>query len=303
MHRRPLPTTSSFAIEDLDLHFIRGTPTRIAFKNLGPGGMSGGARAVKPDFLYDPLREIQVYEFILPPLRMGSAVYQGSFIVPDADRYWLFLEWIDGVELYQIESLDIWQMAARWLARLHARGGPDALPAQTCQLLTYDAAYFRQWILRAAAFSKTTEMGTFISSLATRYDRVVERLLELPATLVHGEAYPSNILVVSEENHLRICPVDWEMAGIGPRFLDIAALTNGEWSEDQRKAIAMSYLEVMGEGTGPVFAEDEFLEAVDYCRLHFCVQWLGWSAGWVQPPHHTHNWFQEAVVIAERLGL
>ena len=56
-----------------------------------------------------------------------------------------------------------------------------------------------------------------------------ERLLALPVGFIHGELYPSNVLV--GERTGRICAVDWEMAGIGPLLLDLAALTSGAWTQ------------------------------------------------------------------------
>jgi hypothetical protein len=55
----------------------------------------------------------------------------------------------------------------------------------------------------------------------------------------------------------------------------------------------------MGGWSGP----EDFLVALDLCHLHLAVQWLGWSPRWTPPPEHTHNWLDEALRLAEKLGL
>ena len=60
-----------------------------------------------------------------------------------------------------------------------------------------------------------------------------------PGRLHPRRAVPSNVLV--EVPTGRVCPVDWEMAGIGPLLLDLAALTSASWSPRERREIAAAY--------------------------------------------------------------
>jgi thiamine kinase-like enzyme len=86
-----------------------------------------------------------------------------------------------------------------------------------------------------------------------------------------------------------VAPVDWEMAGIGPGVLDVAALLSG-WGDEQRSAI------VAGYGVVPA-------EALAAARLHIAMQWLGWSPGWTPPPEHARDWLAEALGAARELGI
>ena len=43
------------------------------------------------------------------------------------------------------------------------------------------------------------------------------------------------------------CPIDWETASVGPGVLDLAALTAGEWREQERREMTAAYL--AGSGT------------------------------------------------------
>jgi len=139
--------------------------------------------------------------------------------------------------------------------------------------------------------------------LARSYDRVVERLEKLPVTFIHGEFYASNVLVHETEGKPRVCPVDWEMAAVGPGLVDLAALTAGGWNAEEKKALALAYHAALVPRDGWPPAPEEFLRALDHCRLHLAVQWLGWASGWSPPPEHTQDWLGEALSLAGKLRL
>src|SRR5262249_35674175 len=126
------------------------------------------------------------------------------------------------------------------------------------------------------------------------YERVVGRLAAQPTTLVHGELYASNVLVAEG----RVCLVDWELAGVGPGVLDVAALTTG-WSESARS--------MLGEAVRSAVAHppdaDRFAADLDCASLHLAIQWLGWSPDWAPPPEHARDWRTDLPRLAERLGL
>jgi aminoglycoside phosphotransferase (APT) family kinase protein len=124
----------------------------------------------------------------------------------------------------------------------------------------------------------------------------------MPQTLVHGDFYSSNVLVQRAWGPTRICPIDWEMAGVGPALLDLAALTSGAWTERQRRRLARAYFEHSSQQPRWTSFED-FLVRLDYCQLHIATQWLGWAAGWNPPIRHAQDWLSVATQTAQRLGL
>ena len=132
---------------------------------------------------------------------------------------------------------------------------------------------------------------------------MVDRLITLPRTLIHGEFYASNILVHKAGDTLRVCPVDWEMAALGPGLIDLAALTAGKWTDPERDALALAYREALQANGSKVSGQDDFLTALDCCRLHLAVRWLGWSREWSPPPEHAQDWLREALCLADKLGL
>ena len=70
-----------------------------------------------------------------------------------------------------------------------------------------------------------------------------------PTTL--GLRVRPDILIVPEDNGLRICPVDWELAARGPGLLDLAALSAGRWSDDERDRLARAYFEAADGAASP----------------------------------------------------
>src|SRR5262249_48956553 len=111
--------------------------------------------------------------------------------------------------------------------------------------------------------------------------------LALPKTLIHGEFYAANVLIHEADGHLRICPVDWETTAAGPGLMDLAALTCGMWSDEQKRALALAYRGRLEPDQGWPPATEPFVAALDLCRLHLAVQWLGWSPDWSAPPNQA----------------
>ncbi len=301
LQRQTYPYHSSFALEELDVQLDNNTYLELVFKDTS--ALLASARQVKPDFLFNPWREIETYRTILTPNPMGTAQFYGAVVEPYIGRYWLFLEKVKGLELYQVEFA-LWQQVARWLAEMHTRfASQTAALTRRVPLIQYDTDYYWRWIRRAQIFLKENENARGLDWLAQGYARVVNRLTQLPRTFIHGEFYASNVLVPKNQNELRVAPVDWEMAAIGPGLVDLAALTAGSWSDEERRELALAYYAALDNPHHGFSSTDEFLDALDYCRLHIAVQWLGWSPRWSPPVEHAQDWLGEAASLAEKLGL
>ena len=262
----PFAYATSHRIDELLVTFGDGTHLELLRKSLATPELAAG----RPAWVVDPHRELAAYQ-LLADAGLGNPACLGI------DGEWLLLEKVDGIPLWQAAGAEGWINAARWLAALHARFARNTPPSD--HLAAYDARYFRSWPDRAC------RLHPEVTAFTSRYERVVDILTTLPVTFVHGEFYPSNVMVDGK----RIAPVDWEMAGIGPGVLDLAALVTG-WAQPQRDAIISAYGNVSPE-------------ALSAAEVHLAMQWLGWAAGWVPPAEHARDWLAELGLAAERLEL
>jgi hypothetical protein len=301
VRRRPSEYRTSFPLEELDLTLEDGTELRLIFKNLSWAALDEQARLAKPEFLHDPLREPAVYASLLAPRALGPRYY-GSSIDPGAGRHWLFVERVEGRELYQVGDLALWRQVASWLGGMHVSlAGDLESRVEHGRLIEYDDAYYRRWLARAGEFAaapgQPPSRSQGIASIGKRYDRVVEGLLDLPRTVIHGEFYASNVLVYGDMPTPRVCPVDWELAASGPGLVDLAALVSGGWAEEDREEIVSAYRAAVGAAS---FSRDQ----LDLARLHLAIQWLGWAPpSWIPPKGQRHDWLTEALALIERLDI
>jgi thiamine kinase-like enzyme len=307
IERRPSAYRTSFPIEELRVQLSGGGAVRLGFKRLDWEELEAGARLAKPRFLHDPQREPAVYRFLLPQAPAGPPLLYGSVL--DGDRHWLFFEWIEGRELFQVGERELWEEAARWLARFHVAMAPELdRHREQGRLIEHDAAYLRRWIERAGEFAHRRGDGSAatVAWLSKRHERVVEALLALPRTVLHGEFYASNVLVASapDSGHsrlgqisdTRVAPVDWELVAVGSGLSDLAALLSG-WPAADRQALAAAY--AAEPGVPPLTPRD-----LDLARLQVAIQWLGWAPPeWEPPPGQRHDWLGEATRLVEELGL
>lgn len=302
IRRRPSEYRTSFPLEELDLTLEDGTELRLVFKQLAWAALDEEARLAKPEFLHDPRREAAVYASVLGPATLGAPRYYGSAIDLEAGRFWLFIERVEGRELYQVGDLELWREVASWLGAMHLSFGADLERHAECgRLIDYDRAHYRRWIERARRFAtapgQPESRSEALDWIAARYEPVIQGLLDLPKTVIHGEFYASNVLVAGEAPAPRICPVDWELAATAPGLVDLAALISGGWGDEEREAIVSAYRSAVGPAAFSV-------RQLDLARLHLAVQWPGWAPpSWIPPEGQRQDWLGEAVALAEGLGL
>lgn len=282
--RRPHPYHSTHPVEDLAVLPAAGVGRRLLLKDLGAtccGDLGDRAR------LLDARREIEAYR-VLASRGVSAPACVAAAPAPRRDRGWLVLEAVDAAPLWQHEGLGAWLAAARWLAALHG-GGP---PRDARHLLVHDRAHARQWLRRAVA---TTPPGA-LAAVAVVWETALARLAAWPATFLHGEFYASNVLVDAAGT---VRPVDWEMAGVGPGVLDLAALVAG-WPGAERRRLVAAYHAALPAGRRP--PADELDVALTCARLQIAVQWLGWSPGWKPTAAHARDWLGEARALAGELA-
>lgn len=307
MRTRPSMRRTSLPLHDVDVHLMDGRVIPLVCKELSLVNVDGAARLAKHADLFDPQREIGVYAQVFGARRLETAALVG--IVPhDGERGpWLVLERTPGTPLTE-HGIDSWMAAAIWYARMHdelAWIGGDPLAADL-RLIRHDESFWIRWSTRAAtSIQDGADIGgaSAAGSLRRVLDAVpyvAEMLSHLPVAFLHGEAFPSNIVVERLRSITRVHVVDWEMAAIGPPLLDLAALTAG-WPAPDAARIAAAYLGSISRSSGPFADAAAFDVALDACRVAIAVQWLGWEPTWVPPADHVCDWLAVAGAALDRL--
>jgi Phosphotransferase enzyme family len=289
LHLDPVPWkySTSYPLHDLTVTREDGERLALLVKDLDQGSMLPAARDAKPRFLYDPTREIGAYRCVLDADALGTARHYASG-AGGRTGWWIILERVPGTPLVEIGDRTRWLDAMQWLARFHAHG-PRPLAMPSVPLLRHDARFYRTWMDRARQFVPDERLEW----VAERYDVVAQRLLAQPPIFIHGEFYAANILVDGP----RVCPVDWEMAGVGPALVDVAAIVSGPgWSDADVMAMLGTYCAELGTEV-----DVDLLADLDACRVYLAIQWLGWSPSWEPPAELAHDWLSVAVAAAKRL--
>ncbi|HSR51054.1 MAG TPA: phosphotransferase [Acidobacteriota bacterium] len=275
--RGPLTKASSFPIEKLEIESPSRGRIQLVCKHLSVDAMLEGAAAAKPRFALDPLREAAVYLDLLAPLQdeLGTARLLGF------ENGLLFIECVQGAELYE-RGLESWKAAAQWLRRFHGCSLHHS-PNLDSRLLHFDAAWFGKWADRAGRFLTMAKDGREqVQAFESARDEFLERVEDIesyPQGVIHGEFYASNVLAEETSAGLRIVPIDWEMCGVGPQWLDLAALTSGPWTPEDITQIEDAY-----------GLDDRDRPKAAFLRRALALQWLGWSADWIPPEGQRQNW-------------
>lgn len=186
-------------------------------------------------------REVLIYRRLLARSRFGAADLYASHYDAAEDRGWLLLEDVGDWSLDDAGTAE-WRAAVRQLAQLHAayHRREAELRALGC-LGEHDSDYYLR-IARTAR--RNLEIAGALNALArfddlvTAFGAVAEYVGRQPRTLVHGDLFPSNV-IVQPGPMIRL--IDWEWAAIGVGAWDLARLLDG-WGSDKPAFIA-AYLD------------------------------------------------------------
>ena len=150
--RREFEYATSHPLEELRIGLSDGRTIEVILKDLAWERLLPDARRSKPRTFFDPLRCVETQRVLLDPWAVGPRCYAA---VADATigRYWLLLEKVPGVPLWQVGELERWVEVARWLAAFHSMSSSEdvlelALPAR---LVRYDRQVFVATADRARA--------------------------------------------------------------------------------------------------------------------------------------------------------
>ncbi len=291
LERRPNPYASTFASERVTCRLEDGCALALFCKY-------GGSYSPNDGHHGGVAYEATVYEKVLPLAEGSFPKHYGSYSDPAAGEVWLVLEALD--EAVHISKADGPAMtrAAAWLGRFHAYFDGHAPPS--C-LRRYDAAYYRGWARRTAALAAPLwPRFPWLPTLCERFETVVPLLLETN-TVIHGEFYPHNVLVLRGV----VLPVDWESAALGAGEIDLVCLTD-HWPEDVAGACAAAYARARLPAGAPTHFERDsergFKKRLSAAEFYVHLRWLGDRPEWTLDPRHDWR-FERLERALTRLGL
>jgi hypothetical protein len=222
-------------------------------------------------------REALVYRDVLPGTGLGTPTYFGMLRDGAGRCRALVIELIDGVPVKWC-GFDQWVAAAGWLGRMNARFS-HAPPLEGWSFLVkYEGDVFAAVASAALDAVAATCPGARegLGEVVGLYLARVPAIDPSLTTLVHGGYRPQNILCAGEPPW-RIAPVDWEEAGIGPPFYDLAYLADG-FDPERRRVLVEAYQKAAaGEGVD-LPSGDEAEALLDWCSLSKTLGTLGKAA-------------------------
>jgi hypothetical protein len=287
--------------------FATASPAEIVTVGLGDGSRFRlFVKRLDPDPSGNPDkrrrdREPLVYRRLLAGRGLPVPAFYSAYPGSGSGRHELFLEYIDDWNL-KYHGLDHWYGAARALARLHAHFASRQEELDDADFLLHlDSAYFRAWALRAvqAVAGASTQLGGKLESALRRHDQIAGLLAEQPATLVHNDLAPKNVIADTSTAPARIFFVDWEMAGAGCGLLDLAHLKHGlERPEEQ--ALCAAYQGELRALRMPC-DRDDFRRLLAACDLQNTLYRLAHIRAWGLPPETAERWDEEVACLARKV--
>jgi aminoglycoside phosphotransferase (APT) family kinase protein len=181
--------------------------------------------------------------------------------------------------------------SARWIGCFHQELDRRVQSQQVQFLQQYDADYYLSWLERTVRFSG--ERFPWLMTLQSRFAEILEPLLAAPPTVIHGEYYPKNILILRGTAY----PIEWESAALGAGEIDLAGLTEG-W----QPAIAQECRHVYCRARWPSGASPHFERTLQASAIYLLLRWTGerpeWTAG------EGAEWaFRQMHSLSQRLGV
>jgi hypothetical protein len=238
--------------------------------------------------------ESAAYCSAVEPSSLTAPRWFGLFGEEPGGPTWLMLEFLaSALRLDKSPERGGLSRAAGWIGAFHRFHDLGVKLPPEC-LNREGRATFEACVARAA--DRWTELSArqpWFHPLCQAYEAVFCDLFVRRPTVIHGEFYPSNILMRDGQ----VFPVDWERAAVSAGEIDLAALTEGWKPEDVRLATE-SYVDARWEGNAP----DDFAESIEAARVYLHLQALG---DLVPGPFKAKDeWRLEHLrAIAERRGL
>jgi hypothetical protein len=264
--------SSFYAADVITVRLTCGKQIKIFLKNFGSFHHAKDAMQARRE------REVIVYRDVLAGSDLGTPRYYGSVWDESQRRFWLLLEFVEGLPMSHLEFED-WIPPAGWLGRMYGYFSKHPERWQNCDVLVrHDDAFFNnianEALRTVSAYSR--DLGKRLEPIVGRYDKVVGVMTSQPKTLVHGTYRPPQIIIDKSREPMRICPVDFEKAAVGASLYDLTFIADGFDTRRLHRLFEAYRNEVQRAGVN-VPDNSEMTHIVDCFRLHRIMNWLAVS--------------------------
>ena len=163
------------------------------------------------------------------------------------------------------------------MARFHAKSAQ--WPAKwTSFLPRYDRTHYQACVERILEKLPHVdpEDRPVIQKAVEHLTNSIDHLLELPQSVIHGQYYGHNVIIRKAAPDCRVTAIDWESATLGPSFFDIACLSAGKWTAEQKERMRRAYFDEYRLASETKLTWNDFIEALFDLNIYQSLVWLGW---------------------------
>lgn len=220
-------------------------------------------------------REINVYKHLLSQNTLGTAEYYGNVSDDERGLHWLLLEYVEGTPVRHF-SIERWIEAAAWLGRIHGSFYHRSEVLRSCKwLVDHNAGFYLENAdnaLRAVA-EIAPHLMSALEPIVERHAMLVQDMVRSPSTLVHGDYHSRNVMACPGTAPVRMCVFDWETAGFGSPYYDLAHLVDG-FDPPVLDRFLQRYAEAVQPFGMPVPDHAYMRYLVNCFRLHMIIKYL-----------------------------
>ena len=272
LERKRSQFSSFYAADVITVRLNSGRQFKVFLKNFGSFDHAKDTMQARRE------REVVVYRDVLAGSGLGTPEYYGSVWDESQGRFWLLLEFVEGLPMSHLE-FDDWVPPAGWLGRMYGYFAQHPEEWQNCDaLVRHDSSFFHsiaQEALRTVS-QHSSDMGRRLEPIVRLYDRAVSVMTSQPKTLVHGTYRPPQIIIDKSRHPMRICPVDFEKAAIGASLYDLTFIADG-FDMLRLHRLFEAYRSEAERAGMSVPDNAEMTHIVDCFRLHRIMNWLAVS--------------------------
>jgi hypothetical protein len=287
--------STSFAVHRLQAMLRSGDVLTVVLKDLNPLHQLPDARRRRALELAGSRRELWMYSSVLSRLELGTPAVYGFRWDPPGGALWLLLEDVGPRRLCGRLDLAASARTVAWLARFHLTTRKMDADGR---LLRFDREHYEALgrRLEACLDRVPAEDRAAAERILSRYGELLRAVDAAPRGLMHGELFGKNVVLRPDTESVAV--IDWETAGIGPQYADLASLLAGHWSKDERMTLRRAYFEAMQEmgEAGAASDWERFNHEVDDVATLQSVGWLGYWASYPEEPKHAkrvRSWVRE----------